>query len=106
MNESVLSLKEKTTQHWFSYLQIARKYLQSFMTDPLNIIFDDFGIMMSRLLYRVQLSIYSTRALFHKNLVAMENRLICKFLILSESPSLREVSREKGNCHCRNEEPL
>ena len=32
----------KTTQHWFSYFQIACKYF--FMTDPLNIIFDDFGM--------------------------------------------------------------
>jgi len=39
MNESSLSLKEKTTQHCFSYLQIARKYLKSRMTHPLNIIF-------------------------------------------------------------------
>jgi len=26
MTVSVLSLKEKTTQHWCSYFQIARKY--------------------------------------------------------------------------------
>ena len=26
MKEYVLSLKEKTTQDWFSYFQIARKY--------------------------------------------------------------------------------
>jgi len=26
MNELVLSLKEKTTQHWFSYFQIVCKY--------------------------------------------------------------------------------
>jgi len=26
MKELVLSLKEKTTQHWFSYFQIACKY--------------------------------------------------------------------------------
>jgi len=26
MKESVFGLKEKTTQHWFSYFQIARKY--------------------------------------------------------------------------------
>jgi len=44
MKESVLSIKEKTTQHWFSYFQIARKYLTYFMTDLLNTIFDDFGI--------------------------------------------------------------
>jgi len=40
----VLSLKENTTQHWFSYYQIGRKYLKSFMTDRLNIIFDGFGV--------------------------------------------------------------
>ena len=37
MKVLVLSLKEKTTQHWFSYFQIACKYLKSFMTNPLNI---------------------------------------------------------------------
>ena len=37
MKESVLSLIEKTTQHWFSSYQSTRKYL----TDPLNIIFYD-----------------------------------------------------------------
>jgi len=26
MKEDVLSLKEKATQHWFSYFQIAPKY--------------------------------------------------------------------------------
>jgi len=31
-------------QHWFSYFQIARKYWTSFMANPLNIIFDNFGI--------------------------------------------------------------
>jgi len=41
---SVLSLKEKTTQPWFSYFQIACKYLKYFMTDALNIIYDDFDI--------------------------------------------------------------
>jgi len=45
--KSVLSLKEKaTTQHWFFYFQIARKYLKSFITHPLNIIYDDFVIWL------------------------------------------------------------
>ena len=45
MEKSVSSLKEKkTTQQLFSYFQIARQYLKSFMTDPLNIISDEFGI--------------------------------------------------------------
>ena len=39
-----MSLKKKTTQHlFFIYFQIASKYSNSFMTAPLNIIFDDFG---------------------------------------------------------------
>jgi len=42
MKESVLILKEKTTQHWFCYFQIACTHYNS-MTDSLNIIFDDFG---------------------------------------------------------------
>jgi len=48
MKESVLILKEKTAQHWFSYFQIACKYLKYFMTDPLNISFDHFS-MFTRL---------------------------------------------------------
>jgi len=31
MKASVLSLKEITTQHWFTYFQIACKYSKSFM---------------------------------------------------------------------------
>ena len=44
MKESVLSLSEKTTQHWFSYFQITRRYWKSFTTRLLYIIFDVFGI--------------------------------------------------------------
>jgi len=44
MKKSVLSLKEKMTQHWFYYFQIACKYEQTLMTDPLNITFDDFSL--------------------------------------------------------------
>ena len=32
MNDSVLSLKENTTQERFTYIQIARKYFKYFMT--------------------------------------------------------------------------
>ena len=49
MVESVLSLKEETIQHWFSYFQIACKYLKSYLTDLINIIFDNFSIMITRL---------------------------------------------------------
>ena len=44
MKESVLSLKEKSTQHWFSCFQIACKYQHSFMTNPLNNYLDDICI--------------------------------------------------------------
>jgi len=44
MKEFGLSLKEKPIQPWFTYFQIAFKYLKSFMTHPLNIIFDNFRI--------------------------------------------------------------
>jgi len=44
MKESVLSFEEKTTQHWLTYFQIADKYLTSFNTNPLNIIFDEFSL--------------------------------------------------------------
>ena len=33
----------KQTHHWLFYFQIASKFLKSFMTDPINIIFEDFG---------------------------------------------------------------
>jgi len=42
--DSELSWKEKTRQHWISNFQISHKHQTSFMTDPLNIIFDNFGI--------------------------------------------------------------
>ena len=42
------------------------------MTDPLNIIFDKFGIIMiTRLKELIELSIYSIWALFHKYVVAI-----------------------------------
>ena len=43
MEKSVLSLKnKKTIQDWFSFFKL--HVLKSFMTDPLNIIFNDLGI--------------------------------------------------------------
>ena len=50
MKESVFSVREKKTQPWFSYSQIAHKYQPCFITDPLITIFDDFGFMKTRLL--------------------------------------------------------
>ena len=44
MKESVLSFEEKTIQPWFTYFQIAGKYLKSSKTNPLNIIFDYISI--------------------------------------------------------------
>jgi len=46
--------------------------------------------MITRLGNLVQLSIYSTRASFHKYVVAMKYRQMCKCFILSKSPSLNE----------------
>ena len=44
MKESVLSLKEKQQQPWFSYFHIACEYYTSLKISPLNIIFDNFSI--------------------------------------------------------------
>ena len=38
INDYLVNLDDNKTQHWFSYLHIY------FITDPLNIISDDFGI--------------------------------------------------------------
>ena len=40
MNDYLVNLDDNKTQHWFSYLHIY------FITDPLNIISDDFGIWL------------------------------------------------------------
>ena len=74
MKESVLSLKENTTQHLFFYFQITGQYKHSFMTYPLTNTFCEFRYMITRLKNSVQMSIFSTRALFHKYLVAMKYR--------------------------------
>ena len=47
-----------------------------------------FWYMITRLKGLVRLSIYFTRALFHKYIVTMKYRWICIFFILSNSPSL------------------
>ena len=46
LKKSVLSLKERRKTHWFSYLQFSSKSYKSFMTDPLNIVFDKFGLFL------------------------------------------------------------
>ena len=57
--------------------------------DLLNNIFDDFG-MIARLYDRVQLSIYSTRALFH---VAMKYWWIHIFFYFERKSTFKQVSR-------------
>jgi len=54
IKESVLSLKEKTTQHGFSYRQSCPKVLNIFYDWPLNINFDDLGKWL--LGYRIHIS--------------------------------------------------
>jgi len=49
--------------------------------------------MITRLLNRVQLSVYSTLVLFHKYFVGMKNRGICKYIVLSESLPLKILQR-------------
>ena len=49
------------------------------MTDPLNIIFDDFGIWLLGSKIEFGCLIYSTRALLHKYFVAMKYKWICSF---------------------------
>jgi len=44
VKESVLNFEDKTTQPWFTYFQINGKYNTYFKTNPLNIIFHEFGI--------------------------------------------------------------
>ena len=44
--------------------------------------------MIIKIKDQIQLSIYSTRALFHKYFVALNHRWICIFYIVRESPSL------------------
>jgi len=55
--------------------------------------------MITRIYDWVKLSIYSTRTLFRKYLVAMKYRRLCIFFILSESPllKLKNLSAEKNS---------
>ena len=41
-----VEFERKKIHHWFSYFQIAGMYQNYFMTHPLNINFDDFGILL------------------------------------------------------------
>ena len=64
MKVSVLSLKEKATQHWFSYFQIATKYLTSFITNPLI-------IMLKSLIYDCpNIGSSLVVCIFHKGIIS------------------------------------
>ena len=93
MKESALSLKENTTQHWFFYFQITHKYWTSFMTDLLNIIFDDFRIWL--LGYRIDFNcVYIPQGhYFISTLWLWSTDEYVIFLILTECPPL------KGSVH-------
>ena len=89
MKVSVLSLKEKATQHCSSYFQIACKYIKSFMTNPLNIIlkilvYDNSNIGPSSVVY-----------IFHKGIISLvlcsyESQMNMYIFILSESLPLMQ----------------
>jgi len=100
MKESVLSFEEKTTQPCFTYFQNDRQILPSFKTNPLNIIFDDFSICL--LGYRTEFScLYLPER--HNYCMAVKYRWICKFLILSESPSVMHKKRIEDIVYTINE---
>ena len=72
--------------HWFFYFQIDCKYKQFLWLTQLFLsflVYDSYAMILS--------SVYSTRTLFHKYFVAMKSKWICKFLIVSESPSLKVI---------------
>ena len=76
---------KKIIQHWFSYFQIACKYLKCFTPDPLYIYWGDFCIWL--LGYRIEFScLYIQHR--HYFISSLWYRWICTFLILSKSPSL------------------
>ena len=65
MKVSVLSLKEKATQPWFTYFQIACKYKQSFMTNPLK-------INLTMLVYDYsKIGLSSVAYIFHKGSISI-----------------------------------
>ena len=49
IKESVLSFEEEKTQPWLTYFQIAGKYKKSFKTSMLNINFDNFQYIITRI---------------------------------------------------------
>ena len=82
MKEYVLSLEEKTTQHWFSYFQIARKYYicVKILYDKPVIIFDDFGTCIWYLAYRYKVScLYISQGHYFMCFLSMNKYLIIYF---------------------------
>ena len=82
MKESVLSLKEKTTQHWFSYLQIACKYLKNCYDSPVK--YNAWYIKLDQ----VQLSIYSKYGIISWVLLWLWSTDEYMFCFFTESPPL------------------
>ena len=73
MKESVYSLKKTTPQHWCSFFQM-RASTNVFHDRPVNYYLEGFRYMITRLSDRVQLSVYSTEALFYMYVLAMKYR--------------------------------
>ena len=74
MNELVLSLKENNNTPLVVLLSNCLQELNKFYDSAVKYYFSRLRYMITRLLDRVKLSIYSTRALFQMNFVAMKDR--------------------------------
>ena len=74
MNELVLSLKENNNTPLVVLLSNCPQVLNQFYDSSVKYYFSRLRYMITRLLDRVKLSIYSTRALFQMYFVAMKDR--------------------------------
>ena len=73
MNELVLSLKENNNTPLVVLLSNCPQVLNQFYDSAVKYYFSRLRYMITRLYDRVKLSIYSTRALFQMNFVAMKD---------------------------------
>ena len=86
--------KKESSQQWYSILSKCSQVLNIFYGWPVKYYLWRFGYMITRLQDRVQLSIYSTRALYIKYFVAMKYRLTY-FYLCGGPPHLYNLIRHK-----------